>query len=128
MLLRRFFLALLCLALARNGAAQVFGSVRVTVHDAQDLPIAAATISIRSNGSTWTQTTKTDDRGDALFAAVPFGAYRLSITSPGFDPTQREIQVLSNTQTPVQVTLSVGGVSQEVQVTAGAQTINPESS
>ena len=114
--------------MARIVSAQVFGSVRVVVHDAQDLAIAGSDVVIKSKGSTWAQSAKTDARGEAVFVAVPFGAYGVTVVSEGFEAVDRDIEVLSNTQTPVHVTLVVAGVAQSVQVTAGAQTINPESS
>src|SRR5262249_44279231 len=59
---------------------------------------------------------------------VPFGTYVVTAASAGFDPFEREVQVISNTQTPVQVRLAVAGLAQSVDVKASPQTINPESS
>ena len=125
---RSVFVVLVCLSLARIAAAQVFGSVRVDVHDPQNLPIAGAGVTVRAKGSTWAQTATTNPQGEAVLIAVPFGAYVVSVASDGFEPTDRDIQVLSNTQTPVLVRLTVAGVEQSVQVTADVPVINPENS
>jgi outer membrane cobalamin receptor len=128
MTLRVLRALLVCLLIPCLGSAQVFGSVRVSVHDPQNLAIANAEVTVKSKGSAWAQTARTDPRGEAVFVAVPFGAYVVSIASDGFEPADREIQVLSNTQTPVQVRLALAGVEQSVQVTAETQAINPENS
>jgi Carboxypeptidase regulatory-like domain len=125
---RHLVLALLCAAVARIGSAQVFGSVRVIVRDPQNLAIADSEVTITAKGSTWAKTAKTNPQGEAVFVAVPFGAYIVSVKSDGFEPADRQIEVLSNTQTPVQVSLAISGVAQSVQVAAPIQTINPENS
>jgi len=121
-------IALLFMCTARIGSAQVFGSVRVVVRDAQALPVADAQVAVRSRASAWTRTAKTDPRGETVVVAVPFGAYVVSVAFEGFEPVDREIEVFSDTQTPVRVTLAVAGLAQSVRVTAEAQTINPENS
>ena len=118
----------MCAGLPWTVSAQVFGSVRVTVRDPQNLAIADAEVAIQAKGSTWTQMTTTNGQGEAVFITVPFGVYVVSVKSGGFEPADREIEVLSNTQTPVQVRLAISGVAQSVQVTAPVQTINPENS
>ena len=85
-------------------------------------------MTVRARGSTWAQTIKTNAQGEAVLVAVPFGTYVVSARSEGFEPRDRQIEVLSNTQTPVQVRLAVAGVAQSVQVTAETQLINPENS
>src|SRR5262245_35195830 len=73
LLRRRFVLALLCAFLARIGSAQVFGSVSVNVRDPQNLAVANSEVTIKAKGSTWSETTRTNPQGDAIFVAVPFG-------------------------------------------------------
>ena len=123
-----FLLVLVFLSLARFVSAQVFGSVRVVVRDPQNLAVANAEVIVKANGSTWSQTAKTNAQGEAVFVTVPFGQYVVSVKAGGFEPSDREIQVLSNTQTPVPVKLAIAGVVQSVDVKVAVQTINPESS
>src|SRR5438477_1436681 len=127
-LFTRLVLALLLVSMPRLGSAQVFGSVRVAVRDPQNLAIADSEVALKAKGSSWSQMSKTNAQGEAVFIAVPFGQYVVSAKSEGFDPADREIQVLSNTQTPVQVKLAIAGLAQSVDVKAEAATINPESS
>src|SRR5499427_8085207 len=125
---RRFLFVLLMIVTARTAAAQVFGSVRIVVRDQQNLAVADAEVTVKAKDSAWSQTAKSNEQGEALFITVPFGTYVVSVTSAGFDVFERDIQVISNTQTPVQVRLAVAGLAQSVDVKATAQTINPESS
>jgi hypothetical protein len=116
------------MALARGAQAQVFGSVRVSVRDPQNLAVAEAVVSVKAKDSNWSQTTRVNPQGEAVFVTVPFGPYVVSVKSPGFDPFDREIQVISNTQTPVQARLTVAGLEQTVNVKPEVLSVNPESS
>src|SRR5262249_5586187 len=126
--LKRSLLALLLWLVAAAGPAQVFGTVRVTVRDPQNLVVADAEVLIKAKNSEWSQMGKTNMQGDAVFVTVPFGSYTVSVNAAGFESASRDIEVISNVQTPVQVKLAVAGLAQSVNVTAQAQTINPESS
>src|SRR5262249_45904073 len=106
----RFLFAILMIAIARGTAAQVFGSVRIVVRDQQNLAVADAEVAVRAKASAWSQTAKTNEQGEALFVTLPFGTYVVMVTSAGFDSFEQEVQVISNTQTPVQVRLSVAGL------------------
>jgi hypothetical protein len=129
MLMRKhFLLALVFISLVRIVSAQVFGSVRVVVRDPDNLAVADSEVVVKAKGSTWSQTAKTNAQGEAVFVTVPFGQYVVSVKADGFEPSSREIQVLSNTQTPVPVKLAIAGVTASVDVKVAVQTINPESS
>src|ERR1051325_2774672 len=108
--------------------AQVTGTVRLTARDSQNLPVGSASVTIASTMSAWTRTAATNAEGDAIFPAVPVGQYTVTVTSPGFAPAERRIAVSSNAVTPVQLQLSVAGVTTSVDVAGAVQTVNPESS
>src|ERR1051326_1786424 len=116
-----------CLLLATVASAQVFGTVRVIVRDPQNLAVAGAEVTLTGKGSASSQTARTNSQGEAQFLA-PFGPYTVSVSADGFSQAGREIAIISNTETPVQVRLEVAGLTQSVSVGAAAQTINPESS
>src|SRR2546427_2236785 len=122
-----FVAALLGLAPALSHA-QVFGTVRVTARDPQNLALPGADVTIKATTSTWSQTTTTNQSGEALFPAVPIGQYLVSTHLDGFEAVHKQIVVLSNSVTPVLFQLAVAGVTQSVDVAAAVQTINPESS
>jgi hypothetical protein len=126
--LKPCLLALLLWLIAAAGSAQLFGTVRVTVRDPQNLVVAQAEVLIKAKNSEWSQMGKTNIQGDAVFVTVPFGSYTVSVNAAGFESASRDIEVISNVQTPVQIKLAVAGLAQSVNITAQAQTINPESS
>jgi hypothetical protein len=123
-----FLLAVMLVSLTPIVSGQVFGSVRVVVRDPQNLAIANAEVVVKAKGSTWLQMAKTNAQGEAVFVTVPFGQYMITVQADGFEPSDREIEVLSNTQTPVPVKLAIAGLVQSVDVQVPVQTINPESS
>jgi hypothetical protein len=82
--MRRLILFLLLLSVAHSARAQVFGTVRVTLRDAQDLALPGATVTLKAEATTWTQTTTADGQGDAAFTAVPIGHYMVVATLSGF--------------------------------------------
>lgn len=129
-MLTRRVLLILCLLLvfARAGHAQVFGTVRVSARDEQNLALPGAQAIIKSITTTWTQTATTNAGGEVVFSAVPIGQYNVSVALSGFQTAEKRITVMSSSVTPVQISLSIGGMSQTVDVTAELQTINPESS
>jgi len=126
---RAFGLSVACTVVftASVAFAQVTGTVRVTARDPQNLAIANAEATLKSATTTFSTSSMTNAEGQAVFPAVPVGQYMLSVTFEGFSPAERDIVVTSNTTTPVQLTLSLPGVSESVNVAGAVQTINPES-
>jgi hypothetical protein len=116
------------LILSATAFGQVFGTVRVTVRDPQNLIVPNAAISVKALGSSWSQTAISNASGDAVFLAVPLGRYSVSVKAEGFELAGRDIEVISNTQTAVQLQLTVAGLAQSVDVKGTIQTVNPESS
>src|ERR1041385_7791872 len=106
--------------------AQVLGTVRVTLHDAQDLALPGATVTLKAEASTWTQMAVSGTQGNAAFTAVPIGHYMLTASLSGFRDQQEDIEVTANAIVPVPLKLTVASVSESIEVTA--ETINPESS
>jgi len=126
--MRRLILFLFVLFVAHSARAQVFGTVRVTLRDAQDLALPGASVTLKAEGSTWTQTTTADGQGEAAFTAVPIGHYMITAVLSGFKDQREDIEVTANAIVPVRMKLTVAGLAESVEVTAEAETVNPESS
>jgi len=120
-------LALVLSSVAHPALAQVFGTVRVTARDAQDLAVPGADVTLQAEASTFNQSATTNTQGEVVFVAVPIGHYTVKVALPGFNEAARDIQVTANSVVPVQFALAIGGVTEHVQVQATAETINPES-
>ncbi len=113
-----------CLAPAQLLAADV-GSVRGVVHDAQHLPIAQASVQLRSATSAWQETTSSDPQGDFAFMTVPLGDYVLTVTRDDFATTSQAVTVASGSSPVAHVQLMPGPALQTVTVTAVAETAVP---
>jgi outer membrane receptor protein involved in Fe transport len=120
---------LLTIAFSIPSFAQLFGTVRVTVRDPQNLAVSNATIIIKDKMSERQQIATTDSDGQALFVAVSAGQYIVSVSASGFSSVENKpIEVTSNTVLPVAIQLAVAGLEQTIGVTDTLQTVNPESS
>jgi outer membrane receptor protein involved in Fe transport len=109
--------------------AQIFGTVRVTVTDPQNKAVPEADVVLHSRTTQWGKSGKSDAAGQIQFDTVPVGQYIISVDAQGFAiMPERGVEVNSDATSNVQVQLSVGAVSEEVQVTASEVTVNPESS
>lgn len=85
MLARKWWVSWLWLALAGSLAqAQIFGTVRGSVVDPQDLPIQHAQVSLHDRASSWSAQTQTDAAGEFRMATVPAGSYTIEVEYEGF--------------------------------------------
>lgn len=126
--MRRFFLQFFVVLIATYAHATIFGSVRGLAHDPQHRPVAGAQVTIAAVSSSWKQVTVTDDGGEFLFAAVPIGEYTISVTSQGFAPQEKRLTVVSGSRAQVHFPLALLAIKEEVNVSAEASGIDPQSS
>lgn len=113
-----------CFAPVQLLAADV-GSVRGIVHDEQHLPIAQASVQLKSATSSWQETTTSDTQGDFAFMTVPLGDYVLTVTRDDFATTSQAVTVASGSSPVAHVQLIPGPALQTVTVTAAAETAVP---
>jgi hypothetical protein len=113
--------ALILAAGARGADAQTPrpGSVRVVVHDATDLPVAAAAVTLTaSDGAAFHSTTT--DRGEAVFDALRPGAYKGRVESAGFEAVDiAEFTVRPGQRVNRAVDLAIAGFAEELDVAPG---------
>jgi hypothetical protein len=120
--------AVLCLFLGAGQAyaqSTVAGGINGRVTDPQGAVVANATVKITNIGTNSTQTVNAS--GDGTFRAtnLPPGTYTVEVTSGGFAASRAENVVVEvGKSTPVDVGLTIGGATAEVQVTAEAPVIN----
>ena len=108
-------------ARAQTGTASLSG----TVTDDQKSAVPGATVTITSATTGLSRETVSSDNGNYSFVAVPPGVYTLRTELAGFKTSLIE-QVTLNTDSAqrIDVTLSVGGVEESVQVLAEAPALN----
>lgn len=120
-------LALLA-ALAPYGVAQeASGSVTGKITDPTGAAIAGATVTAKDveRGTVWTA--KTTDDGTYNFARLPIGNYTVRVEASGFQAAVKPSFPLALGQTAtVDIALTLGQVSQEVEVTSAAPVLQTQ--
>jgi len=120
----------LSLLLCGLGYAQtISGSIAGSVVDPQHAAIANAAVSAQELEQKFTFSTKTDDSGRFVFTQVPPGSYAITIESAGFKKLQRRgITLNANDKLALgELTLEIGAVTESVEVSAAAITLQTES-
>lgn len=101
---------------AQSGTSAVNG----TVVDGQGQVVAGATVKLVSVGQGTSRTTTTDGSGAFAFSAVTPGKYSIEIESSGFKKsTVKDVQALVDKVTTIPVSMEIGDVTANVEVTAG---------
>lgn len=99
------------------------GQIGGIVVDPTGAVVAGASITVVSNqtGATWS--TRTDSEGRWAMANVPAGPTRVSVDSPGFNRTQHELNLVGTRSELIGTTLQVGRVAETVTVTGAGNNI-----
>jgi len=100
---------LLCAsAIASAQTGQLRGSVKMVGADGNAAPVANAAIDVWRTDISGEYHTKTDKKGEWIFAGLPYtGVYVVSASAPGASPTSRT-GVKAGREIPVDLVLSVG--------------------
>jgi len=120
-----FFITFICIASLSSAA--VFGVVNGAVEDPQGRPVSQAEVTVKAQLSSWQEQVQTDANGKFSFLTVPTGEYVVSVLKDGFQRSEQYIVVRSGTVTSLTVPLTVGTISETVEVTAPEGAINPKS-
>jgi len=111
---------------------QAFGqsaSLSGTVMDASQAVLPGATVTATNNGTGVKTTAIVNNAGVYTFAALPPGAYTVSVEMPGFQTnTKTDVQLGTAAQVRLNFSLAVAGVSTQVEITSSAQDLLLESS
>ena len=100
--------------------AQNVGTVTGLVRDGQGLAVPGATVVIENRISKVTQSTDTGMDGRYTLSNVAFGTYVMSVTLPGFSPSQLVVEVRSSVPLDRDVELKLGSIEESVTVSADA--------
>jgi hypothetical protein len=120
--------AALLLLIATTASAQIFaGSVSGVVKDQQGGVLPGVTVSL--TGKTGAKTAVTDANGTYRFPAVDPGTYVVSAELTGFKTARQEnVTVTVGSALDVPFTMSVGGVSENINVVGEAPIVDVKSS
>jgi hypothetical protein len=123
-------LTFLLVAASTAGHAQsTSGTVTGTIHDSSGGVIADAQVRLINTQTGVIQKTATGSTGDYQFLIVPPGLYSVEAESKGFKTFRREgIIVEVNRSLAVPITMTVGAVTETVEVVAGTPLLEPNTS
>jgi outer membrane receptor protein involved in Fe transport len=107
--------------------ATVFGSVRGIVHDPQHRPISGAQVTLAAANSAYKQEATTNADGVFEFSAVPLGQYTVTVAATGFAQQGQSLMVVADSAPVLHYQLAVAPTSQQVEVVASTQEIDPDS-
>jgi carboxypeptidase family protein/TonB-dependent receptor-like protein len=115
---------ILCVALFATNvfAQQSVGWIEGTVRDPQGAVVQNAEVTARNVATNLTRSSTTNDSGDFRISDLPPGTYEVKVSAANFKQTVvADVSVKVNTQTPLNINLEVGGASEIVTVTSGAE-------
>src|SRR5260370_26782427 len=117
--------AVFCFHALRLFGQATDGNLVGTVRDDSGAAVPEAQVIITNRTTNLETTTRSNGSGDYRFNNIPVGAYDLSVSASGFRAmTERNVAVELNKTTTVNVSLQVGPVTQTVEVTEAAATID----
>ena len=121
-------LAVVCasaLALATPSAAQIYtGRIDITVTDSTGAILPGAVVELTGPQNA---TAAADGKGEVHFLNLAPGTYAVAAKLQGFgDYNNKNVPVVAGGAVPLKISLSVGGVTQEVNISAESPVIDPK--
>jgi hypothetical protein len=124
-----FVFVLAAVSPASLHAQTVSGTILGLVQDPQGGAIGKAEVSARSLDTGAIRKTSSEDNGEYRITSVPAGSYEITITAPGFKTEVRGgIVVTVGADVGVNFAMTVGAVTEKVQVTAEAPQVDTSGS
>src|SRR5688500_17463109 len=118
----------LVLAAAAPASAQTAATISGTVEDPNRSLLPGVTITLRNVDTALTRTAATGPEGRYVMAGLPPGVYELRAELASFKPhVRRGLQLTVGQALVLNVTLEVGGLSEEVTVTGNTPLVNSSS-
>jgi hypothetical protein len=105
----------------------LYGSIVGNVRDASGAAVPDATITITSKETNQVRSTTTNNEGGYNVPTVQSGTYDVKATKEGFRPiAEGSVAVTINTVARVDFTMQVGSVSETIEVSSQAQTLQTD--
>ncbi len=128
------FLSILLISALVFGQAETTGRITGTVTDEDGQPVVGALVTAQSPALLGERQQKTSARGEFLFALLPVGPYRVSISAPGKKTMDFTFQLNLGKTVPLNVTMQTGqdiveevtvfGTATRFETTAGGENFN----
>src|SRR4051794_38807310 len=105
----------------------LYGSLVGNVRDATGAAVPGASVVVTSKETNQVRTTTTNDQGGYSVPTLQSGTYEVRVTKAGFHPmVEGNAAITINTVSRVDFNLQVGSMSQTVEVSAHAQTLQTD--
>jgi len=122
------FLALAVLLLATSASAQIqIGTVKGAITDPAGAVVAGAGVWLTNSITGEKVEGVSDSAGVFVFNNTPFNRYTLRVEARGFAPQSRQVTVSSNLPIELSISLSVAGASEQINVAARENLVDPDS-
>lgn len=109
-------------------SADVTGSVNGVVKDPAGAVAAGVEVSVTNTGTNSEYRAATDNTGTYFIRGLPVGVYQLTVEPKGFKKfVAKGLQVQVNESVRLDITLQIGDVTQSVDVSAVAETVDTNS-
>ena len=105
-----------------------FGSVTGLVKDPSQAPVPGALVEIRSQTTNVARQATTSPAGEYNFVSLPADKYTITVRHQGFRETSRSFELSVDQRLAADVTLEVGGVTEEVVVNGESALLETASS
>jgi hypothetical protein len=126
--LRYSIVSVLLVIVSSAAHADVTGSLTGVVRDRAQAVVTGAKVTITNSQTNLSQEATSGSEGSYHFLALPAGTYKITATARGFRPySTNEITVQVNDQLKLDITLDVGTVVEEVDVTGSLVRVETES-
>src|SRR5687767_15522943 len=103
-------------------AQETTGAIEGNVKDSSGGLLPGVTV--QAVGPSGTLVAVTDERGEYRFPRLPSGRYTVRATLDGFSPSTRTIDLVVGATSRAEFTLSVGGVTETVEVSGASPVID----
>lgn len=115
------------LAAVTAGAQVTTADVIGRVTDASGGALPGATVTLTNPATGDVRSQPTNESGDYIFSLLPIGRYQVSVELSGFSSFKGNVQLSAGDRQRVNAQLAVGSVSETIQVSASAPTIQTDS-
>jgi outer membrane receptor protein involved in Fe transport len=120
-------LVFFCVLIAPALAAAT-GTLRGIVHDPQHRPLAGAQVVIHSPNSTFNKTVTSGADGEFQVNDLAEGAYSISVSAPGFQPREQQVNVTAAKSPVLHVQLEIAAVNTSVEVSGAGSKLDTQAS
>ncbi|HZF38607.1 MAG TPA: TonB-dependent receptor, partial [Blastocatellia bacterium] len=127
-MINRLLALAVVLLLATDAHAQIqIGTVKGAITDPAGAVVAGAVVWLTNSITGEKVESVTDGAGGFVFNNVHFNRYTLRVEAKGFAPRSRQVTVNSNLPLELSISLSVAGTSEQINVAAGENLVDPDS-